>query len=84
MLDTMEKAGEGRLGFTDLWSGQKLWWNLYLNLVVNLSEVRRAQLAKSTVVTSTLVPLGSFKIWSEAKERVGCGKKREATAPIYP
>ena len=33
-----------------------------------------AQLAKSILLTSTLVPLGSFKLCSDAKERVGCGK----------
>ena len=38
-----------------------------------------------TLLTSSLVPLGSFrsfKVCSDAKERVGCGKQREATAPI--
>ena len=33
------------------------------------------------------MPLGSFQIFkvrSDAKERVGCGKQREATAPIIP
>ena len=46
---------------------------------------RRTQLAKSTLLTCILVPLRSFrsfKISSDAKERVGCGKQREATAPI--
>ena len=46
-------------------------------------EVWRAQLAKSTLLTSTLVPLGSFTVCSDAKERVGCRKQREATVPIY-
>ena len=50
--------------------------------VVNFGEFRRAQLAKSTLLTSTLVPLGSFNVCSDAKERVGCGKQREATASI--
>ena len=31
------------------------------DIVVNFGEVRRAQLVKSTLLTSTLVPLGSFK-----------------------
>ena len=53
---------EGWLGFPDLLSGQKPWWNWYLNPVVNFGEVRRAQLAKSTLLTSTTVPLGSFQI----------------------
>ena len=38
----------------DLWSDQKPWWNWYLTPVVNFGEVRRAQLAKSTLLTSTL------------------------------
>ena len=56
-------AGEGWLGFPYLWSGQKPWWNWYLTLVVNFGEVRRTKLAKSTLLTSTLVPLGSFQIF---------------------
>ena len=66
-------------------TGNQTWaagWNWYLTPVVNFGEVRRAQLAKSTLITSTLVPLGSFKVCSDAKERVGCGKQRETTAPI--
>ena len=38
--------------------------------------------AKSTLLSSKLVPLGSFKVCSDAKERVACRKKRDATAPI--
>ena len=34
-----------------------------LTPVVNFGEVRRAQLAKSTLLTSSLVPLGSFQIF---------------------
>ena len=64
----------------DFWSGQKRNW--YLTPVVNFGEVRRAQLAKSTLLTSKLVTLGSFKVCSYAKERVGFRKQREATAPI--
>ena len=45
--------------------------------VVNFGEVRRAQLAKSTLLTSTLVTLGYFKVRSDAKERVGCRKQQE-------
>ena len=37
--------------------------------MVNFGEVQRAQLAKSTLLTSTLVPLGSFEVCSDAKER---------------
>ena len=42
--------------------------------MVNFDEFRRAQLAKSTLLTSTLVSLGyfrSFKVCSHAKERGG-------------
>ena len=35
---------------------------------MNFGEIRRAQVAKSTLLTSTLGPLGSFKICSDAKE----------------
>ena len=56
--------------------------DIILISVVKFGEVRRVQLAKSTLLTSTLVPLGSFKISSDDKERMGCGKQREATASI--
>ena len=75
-------GGEGWLGFPDLWSGQKPWWNWYLTPVVNFGKVQRAQLAKSTLLTSMLVPLGSFKVCLDAKEGVGCRMQREATTPI--
>ena len=48
--------------------------------MVNFGEVRRAQLAKSTLLTSTMVPLGSFKICSDCKERVG-GSKNNGKLP---
>ena len=48
---------------------------MYLNPVVNFGEVQRAQLAKSTLLTSMVVLLGSFQIFfkvcSDVKERVG-------------
>ena len=78
------QGDEGCLGFPDLWSGWKPCWNWYLTPVVNFGEVRKAQLAKSTLLTSSLVPLRSFKVCSDAKERVGCRKQREATTPIHP
>ena len=59
-------------------------YSLRTTPVVNFSEVRRAQLAKSIILTSTLMPLGSFKVCSDAKESVGRGKQREAIAPIHP
>ena len=43
----------------------------YLTPVVNFGEVRRTQLAKSTLLTAMSVPLGSFKVCSDTKERVG-------------
>ena len=58
---------------------------LIFTSAVNFGEVRRAQLAKSTLLTSMMVPwdfFRSLKVCSGAKERVGCGKQREATAPI--
>ena len=54
-------GGEGWLGFPDLGSGQETWWNWYLIPVVNFGEVRRAQLAKSTLI-SALLPLESFQM----------------------
>ena len=53
-------------------------------ILVNFGEVRRDQLAKSTLLTSMLVPLGSFKVCSDAEQRVGFRKQWEATTPIYP
>ena len=35
----------------------------YLTCVVNFGEVRKAQLAKYTPLTSTIGPLGSFQIY---------------------
>ena len=37
--------------------------DIILTPVVNFGEVRRAQLAKSTLLTSTPVPLESFQIF---------------------
>ena len=58
-----------------------------LTPVVKFGEVRRAQLAKFTLLTSTLEPWDLFlffKVCSDAKERMGCGKQREATASSQP
>ena len=49
---------------------------ILLTPVVNFGEVRRAQLAKSALL--------AFKVCSDSKERVGCGKQREVTVPISP
>ena len=67
-------------------SGSLIYSKSLMELMFNpCGEFRTAHLAKSIVLTSALVPLGSFrscKVCSDAKERVGCGKQREATAPI--
>ena len=55
-----EPPMERCLGFPDLWSGQKPWRNWNLTPLMNFGEVRRTQLAKSTLLTSTLGPLESF------------------------
>ena len=62
-LFTLVLGGEGWLGFPDFRSGQKPWSNWYLTPLVNFDEVRRAQLAKSTFLISTMVTLGSFQIF---------------------
>ena len=52
---------------------------------MNFGKVPRAQLAKSTLLATKLISLGSFqmfKVCSDAKNRVGCGKQRETTAPV--
>ena len=53
------------------WSGQKPWWNWYLTPEVNFGDVRRAQLAKYTLLTSALGPLGSSQRESEARKATG-------------
>ena len=52
--------------------------------MVDFGEVQRAQLAKSTLLTSTLEPLGSFKVCSDAKEsgvRKATGSCRTYSVP---
>ena len=63
------------------------WWNRYLTPVVNFFEVRRAPLANPLSSPSCWCPwdlFRSFKVCSDDKERVGCRKQREATAPVHP
>ena len=50
---------------------------------MNFGEVRRVQLAKSSLLIFTLETLGSFQICSEDKERVWCGKQREAFFVLF-
>ena len=59
----IDNGGESWLASPDLWSGQKPWWNWCLTPVANFGQVRRAQLAKSTLLTPSLVSLESFKIF---------------------
>ena len=71
-------------------SGSLIWSKTLMELifnVVNFGEVQRTQLAKSTLLTCTLVPLGSLQIFLKSVQmvnRVGCGNKWDATAPIHP
>ena len=49
-------------------SGSLIWSKTLMELIFNhcgefRCEVRRVQLAKSTLLTSSLVPLGSFQIF---------------------
>ena len=76
--------GEGWLGFLDLCSGQKPWLSWYLTPSDEFRWSPRAQLAKSTLLTSTLVPLGSFQICSYAKDsgvRKATGSYRTYSIP---
>ena len=80
-ISYLQGGGRRWLGFPDIWSDQKPWWNWCLTPVVNFGEVRRVQLAKSTLLTSSLMPLGSFEVCSDAKERVGYGKQPHLLNP---
>ena len=56
-----------------------------LTPVINFGEVRRAQLAKSTLLNSMLMPLGFSDLLRSVqmlKRERGCGKQQEATATI--
>ena len=61
----------------------KIWpktlMELIFNPLVNFGGVQRVQLAKSTLLTSTLVPWELFRSF-----KMECGKQREATASIHP
>ena len=83
----MSRGGRRVTGISGSLIWSKILMERYLTPVVNFGEVQRAQLAKSTLLTSSLVPwdlFRSFKVCSDAKERVGCGKQREAKAPTHP
>ena len=73
------------LGFPDLSSGQKPWWYWYLTPVMNFDEVWRPHMPNPLYSPPRWYPwdlLRSFKVCADAKEKVVCGKQREATAPI--
>ena len=55
--------GRRVIGISGSLIGQKLWWNWYLTPVVNFGDVRLGRLAKSTLLISSLVLLGSFQIF---------------------
>ena len=81
----VSKGGKGWLGFLDLGCGKKLWWNWYFTLW--WISVKSGGPSKSDPHSSPprWCPwdlLRSFKVCSDAKERVGCGKQWETTAPI--
>ena len=67
-------------------SGSLIWSKTLKELIFNpcgwILVSLEGPVSQSTLLTSTLVPLGSFHIYSDAKERVGCRKQWEATAPI--
>ena len=71
--------------FTNVtWRDTHSCCNWYLTPVVNFGEVCSAQLAKSTFLTSTFVPWNlfrSFKVCSDAKERVRCRNQRDLFIP---
>ena len=70
-------------------SGSLIWSKTLMELIltplVNFGEVRKAQLAKSTLLTSAFVPnlFRSFKVFSDANQRVGCGKQRGELAHLF-
>ena len=57
-----KKRGRRVIGIFGSLILSKTLMELIFNPMVNFGEVRRAQLAKSTLVASTLVPMGSFQI----------------------
>ena len=75
-------------------SGSLIWSKTLMELIfnpcspaVNFSDVWRDKLAKSTLLTSTLVPLGSFrsfKVSLDAKERVGAESNRKLPHLSFP
>ena len=71
-----------------------IWSKTLMELIFNpcgefWCEVQRAQLAKSTLLTSTFVPLGSFQIfqglfrcWRESEVRIGMGSYCIYLSPV--
>ena len=81
ITEYITNVGEGRLGFPDLWSDKK-----NPDWTVNFGEVRRTQLAKYTILSSTLVPLGLFQIFKvcwDARERESRVQKATGSYRTY-
>ena len=60
---TLGAKGDWNYRISNLFTNPDGTYRLYLTPVVNFGEVRRAQLAKSTLLTSTLGSLGSSQIF---------------------
>ena len=81
MLNISMAGGKGWLGFPDLWSGQN---PMELNLCDEFWWSPEGPVSQIHYLHLHVVPLGSFKVCSDANGRVRWGKQREATVPIYP
>ena len=68
-------GGKEWLGFPNLWSGQKLWWNWYLTPVVNFGgpEGPVSQIHSPHLLIGAPGIFRSFKACSDAKERKATG-----------
>ena len=77
--------GEGWLGFPDLWYGQRPWWNWCFNPCGKFGWSPEGPVSQ---IHSPHLLVGAPGIFSDLLrsvqmlKRVGCGKQREATAPI--
>ena len=78
-------GGKEWLRFPDLWCGQEPWWNWDFNPHGEFRWNPNPEGPVSQIHSPHLL-LGApgifFKVCSDAKERVGCRKQREATAHI--
>ena len=69
-------------------SGSLIWSKTLMELIFKSSGEfwwsPEGPVSQIHLPTSSLVPLGSFKVCSNPKERVGCRKQWEAAAPVHP